>query len=86
MRYERRLHKEIAARLSRESFPDAPRFVSTEAAHERYVALEGRVETDADYILAQTAQLAAACAHYWSCLLYTSMYSSGLSLALVLPL
>lgn len=66
MRYERRLHKEIAARLSRESFPDAPRFVSTEAAHERYAALEGRVETDADYILAQTAQLAAACAHYWS--------------------
>ena len=62
MRYERRLHKEIAARLSRD---DAPRFVSTEAAHERYVPLEGRAWTDADWLLAQTAQLAAACAHYW---------------------
>ena len=68
MRYEQRLHAEMSKRPAKELLPDAlpARFVDVEAAHARYMALEGRVETDADFIWAQTEQLAAAFARRWS--------------------
>ena len=67
VRYERLLHRELQVRLAAYRPVVPPDTPDAQRAHARYVSLAGSVDTDADYILAQTALLAERFARLWTC-------------------